>query len=261
MCGVCGCTGGGKIIPPNQLSGFRLQNSPGGAVAKETLAPQETKTDSRLVAIEQNLQSKNNRFAQGNRSRFVASQQRVFNLLSSPGSGKTSLLVRTLNELRVDAALAVIEGDQQSSLDAQRILATGTAAIQINTGKGCHLDAEQIGLACDQLALPDGAIIFIENVGNLVCPAAFDLGEQLRVVVLSVTEGEDKPLKYPDMFLAADLVLINKIDLLPYLDFDLELCQNNIRKLNAQAPILLLSAKTGEGMAAWYQQIPPPRNP
>ena len=144
--------------------------------------------------------------------------------VSSPGSGKTSLLVRTINELKDRWPITVIEGDQQTSRDAERIRATGAPAVQINTGKGCHLDAHMVGHALDQMPLETGGLLFIENVGNLVCPAAFDLGEAHKVVVLSVTEGEDKPLKYPDMFAAADLMLLNKSDLLPHLEFDMEAC-------------------------------------
>jgi hydrogenase nickel incorporation protein HypB len=176
------------------------------------------------------------------------------NLVSSPGSGKTTLLCRTIEMLGA-APLAVIEGDQQTSHDADRIRATGARAIQVNTGKGCHLDAHMVGHAMDALALEPGAFVFIENVGNLVCPAAFDLGEDAKVVVLSVTEGEDKPLKYPDMFTAARLAILNKTDLAPHCDVDLDLYEANMRRVNPQITVLRLSARTGEGMEAWVHWL------
>jgi hydrogenase nickel incorporation protein HypB len=175
----------------------------------------------------------------------------ALNLVSSPGSGKTTLLVRTLNALKESQSMAVIEGDQQTDNDAERIRATGVPAIQINTGKGCHLDASMVGHALQQLEIPQNTLLFIENVGNLVCPAAFDLGEAAKVVVLSVTEGEDKPLKYPDMFRAARLMLLNKCDLLPYLNFDVAQVINNAKRVNPDIEIILLSATSGEGMNAW----------
>ena len=169
-----------------------------------------------------------------------------------PGSGKTSLLVRTITDLKDKWPIAVIEGDQQTSRDADRIRATGAPAVQINTGKGCHLDAHMVGHALDHLSLRSGSLLFIENVGNLVCPAAFDLGEAHKVVVLSVTEGEDKPLKYPDMFAAADLMLLNKADLLPHLDFDVSACLAAALRVNPRIQVLTVSARTGEGLAAFY---------
>ena len=179
----------------------------------------------------------------------------ALNFVSSPGSGKTSLLVKTIEALKGRMAVAVIEGDQQTSNDAERIRATGAPAIQINTGKGCHLDAHMVGHALETLAPPPGSALFIENVGNLVCPAAFDLGEAHKVVVLSVTEGEDKPLKYPDMFAAADLMLLNKSDLLPHLDFDVGACLANALRVNPRLQTLIVSAKTGEGLAAFVAWI------
>ena len=161
------------------------------------------------------------------------------------------LLQRSIAALHGKYALGVIEGDQQTSLDAERIRASGASAVQINTGKGCHLDAQMVQQAVAQLALPLGALLFIENVGNLVCPAAFDLGEMSKVVILSVTEGEDKPLKYPDMFRAAPLMLLNKIDLLPYLDFDVGRVLDNARRANPDIEVIPLSATTREGMDNW----------
>ena len=179
----------------------------------------------------------------------------ALNFVSSPGSGKTTLLVKTIEALKDRMAVTVIEGDQQTSNDAERIRATGAPAIQINTGKGCHLDAHMVGHALETLAPPSGSALFIENVGNLVCPAAFDLGEAHKVVVLSVTEGEDKPLKYPDMFAAADLMLLNKADLLPHLDFDVGQCLANALRVNPRLQTLVVSAKTGEGLAAFVAWI------
>jgi hydrogenase nickel incorporation protein HypB len=172
------------------------------------------------------------------------------NLVSSPGSGKTTLLVETIRRLG-EQPLAVIEGDQQTSNDADRIRETGASAIQINTGKGCHLDADMVARAMDDLALVPGMMLFIENVGNLVCPAAFDLGEDAKVAILSVTEGEDKPLKYPDMFTAARIALINKTDLAPHCGTDLDLIEANLRRVNPKIQILRVSARTGDGMEAW----------
>ncbi len=263
MCGICGC-GTSSPVAPDELSGLKFAAKPNenpgrGALTASLIGHKATQganvSEQRLIEIEQSLQSKNNHYAGRNREFFKAQKLLVLNVLSSPGSGKTSLLVRSLNDVASDLAVAVIEGDQQSSLDADRIRATGVKAFQINTGKGCHLEAEQVGAACQALSVEPSTIVFVENVGNLVCPAAFDLGEQKRVVVLSVTEGEDKPLKYPDMFVSADLVLINKVDLLPYVDFDVNLCQQYIARLNPDAQILLVSAKTGDGMADWYQFI------
>jgi hydrogenase nickel incorporation protein HypB len=209
----------------------------------------------RTISIERDILSKNNAFANTNRAVFVKAGVFALNLLSSPGSGKTSLLVRTIKDLQDRWPMAVIEGDQQTSNDAERIRQTGAQAVQINTGKGCHLDAHMVGHALEQLSLQRGGVLFIENVGNLVCPAAFDLGEACRVVVLSVTEGEDKPLKYPDMFAAADLMLLNKSDLLPHLDFDVDACLTAALRVNPRLQILTVSARTGEGLGAFYAWI------
>ena len=209
----------------------------------------------RMVQIEQDILSKNNQYAEENRRQLAERRILALNLLSSPGSGKTTLLTETILALRDRHQIAVIEGDQQTTNDADRIRATGAQAIQINTGKGCHLDASMIRAALARLAPQDGSIVMIENVGNLVCPAGFDLGEAHKVVVLSVTEGEDKPLKYPDMFRAASLMLLNKVDLLPYLRFDVEQCIANARRVNPQIQVLQVSAMSGEGMPAWHAWI------
>ena len=209
----------------------------------------------RTISIERDILSKNNAYADANRGRFRDAGVFAMNVLSSPGSGKTSLLVRTILALRDRWSVAVIEGDQQTSNDAERIRQTGAQAVQINTGKGCHLDAHMVGHALEQLSLEPGGLLFIENVGNLVCPAAFDLGEACKVVVLSVTEGEDKPLKYPDMFAAAALMLLNKSDLLPHLDFNIDACLAAALRVNPRLQILTVSARTGEGLGAFYAWI------
>jgi hydrogenase nickel incorporation protein HypB len=210
---------------------------------------------SRIIQVEQDILSKNNAYAGVNRARFNAAGILALNLVSSPGSGKTTLLVKTIEQLKGELPVAVIEGDQQTSNDADRIRATGAPAIQINTGKGCHLDAHMVGHAADHLQPAPGSVVFIENVGNLVCPALFDLGEAHRVVVLSVTEGEDKPLKYPDMVASSQILLISKIDLLPHIDFDVEALVANARKINPGIKVLKVSARTGEGMEAWANFI------
>lgn len=209
----------------------------------------------RMLEVELNVLDKNNQLAARNRAQFAARQQLVLNLVSSPGSGKTTLLTETLKRLTGQVSCAVIEGDQQTVNDAARIRETGTPAIQVNTGKGCHLDAQMIADAAPRLPLHDNGILFIENVGNLVCPASFDLGERHKVAVLSVTEGEDKPLKYPHMFAAASLMLLNKIDLLPYLNFDVEKCLAYAREVNPTIDILLVSATRGDGMASWLRWL------
>ena len=205
----------------------------------------------RIVRIEQDILARNNTFAEENRRAFADRGIFALNLVSSPGSGKTTLLVRTIQALGDRVPVCVIEGDQQTSLDADRIRATGASAVQVNTGKGCHLDAHMVGRALRQLSPPDGCLLLVENVGNLVCPAAFDLGEAHKVVILSVTEGEDKPLKYPDMFRAADLMLVNKVDLLPYVQFDADTAIGYARRMRPGLEALRVSATTGEGFAAW----------
>ncbi len=209
-------------------------------------------TQERIITIERDILSRNDALAQDNRAYLESHDIFALNLVSSPGSGKTSLLVRTITDLAARMKINVIEGDQQTTNDAMRIRAAGARAIQINTGKGCHLDAHMVGHAIEALAPPAGSVLFIENVGNLVCPAAFDLGEAHKVVVLSVTEGEDKPLKYPDMFAAADLLLLNKSDLLPHLDFNVGACLANALRINPKLQTLIVSSRTGEGMEAFY---------
>jgi len=231
MCGTCGC-GEGQMT----IDGKHHHSHP------------------REIALERDIMAKNDGYARANRQRFRDAGILALNLVSSPGAGKTALLVKTLDMLG-DTPCAVIEGDQQTTNDADRIRATGAPAVQINTGKGCHLDAHLVGHAVEDLNPRPDSFLFIENVGNLVCPAGFDLGEAHKVVVLSVTEGEDKPLKYPDMFAAADLALINKADLLPHLDTDLDLIVANARRVNPQLDIITVSAKTGFGMQDWLGWI------
>lgn len=212
-------------------------------------------SQSRIIQIEQDILGKNDSLAARNRATLADKGIFALNLVSSPGSGKTTLLCKTIQALDGKFPVAVIEGDQQTSNDADRIRATGAAAVQINTGKGCHLDAHMVATACERLAPHDDSVLFIENVGNLVCPAAFDLGEAYKVAILSVTEGEDKPLKYPDMFHAAGMMILNKTDLLPHLDFDVEACIANARRVNPDIVVLQVSARSGEGMDAWLAWI------
>ncbi|KAF0220791.1 MAG: hydrogenase nickel incorporation protein [Geobacteraceae bacterium] len=204
------------------------------------------------IAVEMDILAKNNRLAKGNRELFAAKGLFVLNLVSSPGSGKTTLLERTLTDLSKKYRCAVIEGDQQTDNDAVRIAATGVPVVQVNTGAVCHLDAHMVCHAADEFDLNSLECLFVENVGNLVCPASFDLGEHHKVVVLSVTEGEDKPLKYPQMFRAADVMLLNKVDLAPYVAFDMERCKEMARRVNPGITIFEVSAATGTGMDDWY---------
>lgn len=209
----------------------------------------------KIVDVEQDILYENNLLAERNRGFFEGRNILAINLVSSPGSGKTSLLERTLTDLKGELDFAVIEGDQQTANDADRIHATGTKVTQINTGKGCHLDAHMVLHAVQGMKLQPDSVLFIENVGNLVCPAMFDLGEKERAVVISVTEGEDKPLKYPDMFHSSTLCIINKTDLLPYVKFDVEKAKEYARKVNPSLEIIELSCNSGEGMPLWYNWL------
>ncbi len=212
-------------------------------------------SQARMVQIEEDILGRNNQYAAANRRLFGEQGILALNLVSSPGSGKTTLLARTIDDLKGQLKLAVIEGDQQTANDAERIRETGVKALQINTGKGCHLDAHMVGHALEALKPEAGSVLFIENVGNLVCPAAFDLGEAHKVAILSVTEGEDKPIKYPDMFHAAGLMLLNKIDLLPYVQFDVDKCIEYARRVNPGIKVLKVSATSGEGMDNWHRWV------
>lgn len=206
---------------------------------------------SRTVRLERDLLAKNATLAGQNRAWLARREVVAFNLVSAPGSGKTTLLERTIAQLSGDPVVSVIEGDQETENDALRIRAAGARALQINTGTGCHLDAHAVGHALSTLDPPRRSIVLIENVGNLVCPALFDLGERAKVVVASVTEGDDKPLKYPHMFRASQLLVLNKLDLLPHVRFDVEACIARARSVNPRIRVFALSATTGEGMAAW----------
>lgn len=205
------------------------------------------------IDLEREILHKNDLLAERNKGYFDAKNIFAINLVSSPGSGKTSLLERTISDLKSEISFNVIEGDQQTSNDADRIAALNVPVIQINTGKGCHLDSEMIAKAVKELSPKDGSLMMIENVGNLVCPSMFDLGENSRVVIISITEGEDKPIKYPDMFYGSQVCIINKIDLLPYLKFDIEKLKDYAKKVNPNLVFFEVSAYTGQGMDAWYQ--------
>jgi len=254
MCTVCGCSGatvGGE--DHHHPEDHHHHGDSGlldyGAGPAHAHAP--GLSQARMVEIERGILSKNDGYAADNRARFARTGTLAVNLLSSPGSGKTTLLVATLTALAGRWPVAVIEGDQQTSNDAERIRATGAPAVQINTGKGCHLDAHMVGHALDGLPALDGGVLFVENVGNLVCPAAFDLGETKRVVLLSLTEGEDKPLKYPDIFATADLVLLTKADLVPHLDVDFAAIDRALERVNPAATVLRVSSRDGAGMESW----------
>ncbi|HHC71753.1 MAG TPA: hydrogenase nickel incorporation protein HypB [Thiotrichales bacterium] len=268
MCTVCGCGEGETTIEGEAHShdhhhehahGHHHPHHHHDGVHHYGLGPAHAHapglSQARMVSIEQDILAKNDEYAAANRRRLAERGVLALNLVSSPGSGKTTLLTRTLTDLAGRWPMAVIEGDQQTSQDAERIRATGVKAVQINTGKGCHLDAHMVGHALERLEPEAGSLLFIENVGNLVCPAGFDLGEAHKVVILSVTEGEDKPLKYPDMFHAADLMILNKTDLLPHLQFDVERCIGYARRVNPRIKVLRLSATTGEGMETWYEWL------
>ncbi|MBA4378143.1 MAG: hydrogenase accessory protein HypB [Gemmatimonas sp.] len=209
----------------------------------------------RRLSVEQDILRRNDVVAERNRGWFEGRGVLALNLVSSPGSGKTSLLERTIRDLRGEIPLAVIEGDQQTLNDAERIAAAGAPVLQVNTGFGCHLDAEMVRRALSELEVPAGGVLMIENVGNLVCPALFDLGEHAKVVIISVTEGDDKPQKYPAMFAAASLCVINKTDLLPHVDFDVEACKDAARRVNPALAFVELSATRGEGLDGWYRWL------
>lgn len=210
---------------------------------------------SRTISLEQEVLAKNQLFAERNRGWFAGREVLAVNVMGSPGAGKTSILERTIGVLGRTLPITVLEGDQATSADADRIRAAGSPVVQINTGTGCHLDAHMVAHGVGHLHPSRGSVLLIENVGNLVCPALFDLGEQARVVIVSVTEGDDKPLKYPHMFRDCDLLLINKIDLLPYVRFDQERCEARAREINPKVQTLRLSAESGEGMQAWYRWL------
>ena len=262
MCGVCGC--GTGIIAPGKDGKMQGQEHHAhdhrhDHAHDHAHGPQHAHapglSEARMVQIEQDILSANDAHAARNRRLLQERGVLALNLVSSPGAGKTTLLAATIRALRGEFPMHVIEGDQQTDNDARRIREAGAPAVQINTGKGCHLDAHMVGHAIGRLDPGHGDVLFIENVGNLVCPASFDLGETFRVVILSVTEGDDKPAKYPDMFHGADLMILSKTDLLPHVDFDVERCVELARRLNPRIGVLRLSARSGEGMEHWLRWI------
>lgn len=238
MCGICGCS---EEI--NELGHHEHEHHG------------HHSHDEHLIHVEQNILAKNQQFALQNKSYLSNKNILALNIMSSPGSGKTTLLAKTILDLKNELDIAVVVGDQQTNYDAELIKASGGHAVQINTGKVCHLDAHMVGHALEGLSLKEKSILFIENIGNLVCPALFDLGEQFKVVILSVTEGDNKPLKYPDMFRCADLMLVTKTDLLPYVDFDLNKCMEYARRIKPNIEILTLSTVNGDGLNDWYQWL------
>jgi hydrogenase nickel incorporation protein HypB len=279
MCATCGCGGAAKPSVLDLRTGDRSAVEP---AAHEHIHPDGTRHShppehdhdqthphrhdhphphdhghehGTTVALEARILAKNDALAQQNRGWFRGREILALNLVSAPGAGKTALLERTIRDLRDEFALYVLEGDQATANDGERIRAAGAPAVQINTGTGCHLDALMVGRGLAQLKPPPSSVVLIENIGNLVCPALFDLGERAKVVIFSVTEGEDKPLKYPHMFGAADLVIFNKIDLLPHLDFDIAAAEANARAVNPAASLLRVSARSGEGLDTWYEWL------
>jgi len=248
MCATCGCDGAGAVVHAHGHDGHDGHDghSHGHAPA-----------DDRTVILQEKILAKNDAIAERNRVFLAGRGVAMVNLMSSPGSGKTTLLERTARDLAGQVRIGVIEGDQETELDAGRISAAGCAVVQVNTGAGCHLDAEMVARALEALDPVAGSVVVVENVGNLVCPALFDLGESRRIVLASVPEGEDKPAKYPHMFRQADLVLVSKVDLLPYLRFDLERYLGDLSRIAPSARVMRISAESGEGMTSWYDWLRP----
>lgn len=273
MCGTCGCGSGENgvsIQNPKEIKthvhehehhdhnaehGHSHEHTHDGNSHTHSHDHAQDHHHKTIIEVEQDILHHNDVMAARNRGYFDAKNIFALNLVSSPGSGKTSLLERTLKDLKAEIPFFVIEGDQQTLNDANRISAIDIPVIQINTGKGCHLESDMIYDAVKKLDISDNSVLMIENVGNLVCPSMFDLGESKRVVIISTTEGEDKPIKYPDMFHTSDLCIINKIDLLPYLNIDMEKLKQYALKVNPKLQFIELSATTGQGMEAWYQWL------
>ncbi len=264
MCVTCGCSDDGEVkitnLETDEAEHHHTHILPDGSVITHSHshdthieAPQiHAKIHNTTISLEKDILAKNNLLAAQNRGWFKGRNILALNLMSSPGAGKTTLLTQTINDLKHQLSISVIEGDQETANDAKKIKETGSKVIQINTGTGCHLDASMIERGLQQLNPPLNSVVMIENVGNLVCPALFDLGEQAKVVILSVTEGEDKPIKYPHMFRASDIMILTKIDLLPYVDFDVQKCIEYAKQVNPQIQIFQVSATTGIGLDNWY---------
>lgn len=275
MCATCGCSDGSARVDgrsvgaadgvaPEHWQGLEIEHEHDSNRAHDHAhahgyghghGHDQSTSDSATLLLEQRVLAKNDGLARRNLAWFEDAGLLVLNVMSSPGSGKTTLLARTLTEIGPKIAVSVVEGDQETDFDADRLRATGRNVVQINTGAGCHLDAEMVADGVRTLRPVPRSVVFVENVGNLVCPALFGLGEQQRVVVASTTEGEDKPLKYPHMFRAANLVLLNKIDLLPHLRFDVDRFVRNAQLANPAVRVLRVSAETGQGMRAWYDWL------
>ena len=252
MCDTCGCSSGnGAVIYKPGDAAYHVHVGDDGHAHHHHVSGNHDHANSRQVMVEQDVLLQNNLLAERNRGFFEAKNVLALNFLSSPGSGKTSLLEKTVPFIKPDCQISVIEGDQQTTRDAERIQALDVPVLQVNTGTGCHLDALMINRAVKEMNLADNSLLCIENVGNLVCPALFDLGEAMKIVVISVTEGDDKPLKYPTMFVEADICILNKTDLLPYVPFDAAVCRENASKVNHKLEWFELSAATGEGFDAW----------
>lgn len=260
MCSTCGCgvgEHGATILKPGEFvtSGEFHLESHGNHHAGPEHSHDHSHGEKSIVEVEREILGQNQLLAERNRGYFEAKQITAFNLVSSPGSGKTAFLETTLSDLKDKLDFAVVEGDQQTTNDADRIDALNIPVRQVNTGKGCHLDSEMVYEAYRDLDLQDNSVLMIENVGNLVCPALFDLGEKHRVVIISTTEGDDKPIKYPDMFEHSDVCIINKIDLLPYVNFNVEKAMDFARRVNPNLVFFEVSATTGEGMQDWYDWL------
>jgi hydrogenase nickel incorporation protein HypB len=264
MCATCGCSDDAKATVTDLESGAtRPIEAHAHHHHHEHAHPHEhdhehgghTHHPVHAVALEADILAKNNRLAERNRRWFEGRNILALNLVSAPGAGKTRLLERTIRDLNDELLVSVIEGDQATLNDAERIRATGSKVVQINTGAGCHLDAEMVARGLKALAPPLDSMVIIENVGNLVCPALFDLGEAAKVMILSVTEGDDKPVKYPHMFRASEVLILNKIDLLPYVDFDVDRCIEHARAVSPEIKVLQISATKGEGLKGWYEWV------
>jgi hydrogenase nickel incorporation protein HypB len=268
MCVTCGCSDDSQVtvttLENGKTSHTHTHTLPDGTVITHTHehdhSHQETseihaRMHGTTIALEREILSKNDRIAEQNRHWFQKRDILALNLVSSPGAGKTTLLTRTINDLKSQLPISVIEGDQETVNDAEKIRQTGCQVVQINTGTGCHLEAAMVQRGYLELNPPSNSILAIENVGNLVCPALFDLGEKAKVAILSVTEGEDKPIKYPHMFRASKVMILTKIDLLPYLQFDVNRCLEYARKVNPQIQIFQVSATTGTGLNEWYEWL------